>query len=342
MTELWIEPKPSWTIPGEAISRPEGVAFSPCGGFVAVAESGSNRVRVYAHGSTDAPAREVCRIEGPASGIDYPHDVDFSPDGRLLAVANRTGATLTFYARRPGSPGSYGPEPSSTVEGRHARLAYSDGVKFVPPKGAYVAAVSLATSSINLYRRGWLSRSRFGSRPCFRLRGPETRLDQPDGLAFSADGSLLAVANHGSHTVTIYARRARSIAYGPKPVAVLGAGTVRFHYPHSVAFSPDATHLAISNAGARHVSIYRRAKAGGGGPWSEGPVLELEACDAALFDSANRTNLAEGGSKGVAFGGDCFGVCNEHFGLRVHRFGTRKSGSVAPPSVPSTIDAHRV
>lgn len=319
MAELRIEPNPSWTIPGDAIARPEGVAFSPCGGFVAIAEAGGNRVSVYARGAPGSPARTTCRIEGPASGIDYPHDVDFSPDGRLLAVANRTGAAITFYARRTSAPGLYGPEPAWTVGGRRARLTYSEGVRFVPPSGAYVAAVSLANSSVNFYRRGWLRRSRFGSRPCFRLRGPATKLHEPDGLSFSPDGSLLAVANHGAQTVTVYARRGRSIAYGPEPVAVLGSGASRFRYPHSVAFHPDGMHLAVSNAGARHVSVHRRETVGDGARWSEAPVLTLDACDPAKFPSTNRENTAEGGSKGVAFGDGCLAVCNEHFGLRVHR-----------------------
>ncbi len=332
MAQLWIDPTPTWSIPGVAHARPEGVAFSGCGSFVAVAEAVGNRVSVHTRGGEGRPARETCRIEGPASGIDYPHDVDFSPDGRLLAVANRRGATLTFYASRPGEAGRYGPEPAWTIKGRRARLAYSDGVKFVPPHGDWVAAANLAKSSISFYRRGWLRRSRFGPRPCFRLRGPQTRLNQPDGLSFSSNGSLLAVANHGAHTVTIYARGARSIEFGRVPVAELGTGATRFRFPHSVAFSPDATHLAVSNAGARHVSIFRRATDDGGAStsWSEVPVLELEACDQARFDATNLTNHAEGGSKGIAFGNDCFGVCNEHFGLRVHRTEVRSHGAAVP------------
>jgi DNA-binding beta-propeller fold protein YncE len=327
VTELRIDPNWSWTIPGEAISRPEGVAFSPCGGFVAIAEAGGDRVSVHARGSNGTPPREPCRLEGPTSGIDYPHDVDFSPDGRLLAVANRTGAAVTLYTRRNGEPGRYGPRPVWTIGGRRARLTYSEGVRFVPPLGNYIAAVSLANASVNFYRRGWLRRSRFATRPCFRLRGPETKLHEPDGLAFSPDGALLAVANHGAHTVTIYARRARSISYGPAPVAVLGTGAYRFHCPHSVAFHPDGLHLAISNAGARHVSVFRRATVGADARWSEAPVLELEACDAARFGSTNRDNTAEGGSKGVAFGDGCFGVCNEHFGLRVHRMDAARAAA---------------
>ena len=274
--------------------------------------------RGEAFGYSDRP---VSVIEGPESGVEYPHDVDFSPDGRLLVVANRRGRSLTCYARQPGGAARFGSRPFWTIRGRWSRLRHPDGVKFVPPDAAYVAAANLTENTVTFYRSRWLHRSHYASRACFVLAGPETGLREPDGLAFSDDGALLAVANHGSGTVTVYARGRRAPRYGPAPIVEFGGAQSMLHCPHSVAFSREGTHLAISNAGGRTVSVYRcgRGPDPGSSRWSESPVLEIGACDPVAFSATNARNRREGGSKGVAFGTDCFGVCSPSIGLHVHR-----------------------
>ena len=320
MTGAWIDSNPVWGVPRETLGCAEGVAFSRCGRMLAIAHALDQRVTVYerAAGADGYAAALVSVIEGPESGVDYPHDVDFSPDGRLLVVANRKGRSLTAYAREPGAGARFAGRPVWTLRGHLSRLRHPDGVKFVPPGGGYLAAVNLTRDTVTFYRRRWLRRSRYSSRACFVMQGPQTRLAQPDGLAFTDDGELLAVTNHAAGTVTIYARGSRAPRYGPAPVAELRRDPTPLQCPHSVAFSRGGRHLAISNAGGRTVSVYRRD-----GPdpssWSEAPVLELDACDPEEFEVANGYDRREGGSKGVAFGADCFGVCSPTIGLRVHR-----------------------
>lgn len=334
MGGFWIDPRPLWALDGRALGRPEGVAFSRRGDLLALAESDSSRVSLHVCAPrTGVPeARPACVIEGPGSGVEYPHDVDFSPDGRLLVVANRQGPSLTVYARRRGAPGVYGPAPVWTVGGRESDLEYCDGAKFVPPHGRWLAAANLTQSTITFYRRARFRRSRYGPRPCFALRGPETRLVQPDGLAFSDDGALLAAANHGAGTATLYVR-GRDGTYGPEPLAVLGGTPSLLRFPHSVAFSRDGAHLAVSSAGGRHVFVYGRGSAGPEA-WPDVPVLRLEASDPTDYTATNRENQQEGGPKGIAFAGDVFAVCNAYFGLRVHRLGTaaRTSEAEARPA----------
>jgi len=320
---VWIDPHPAWGLPSEVLGCAEGVAFSRCGRLFALAHAVDQRVSVYeCGGEADGySASPVSVIEGPDSGVDYPHDVDFSPDGRLLIVANRRGRSVTCYARQPGGPARFGNRPLWTIRGHLSRLRHPDGAKFVPPGGDYIAVANLTRNSVTFYRRSWLRRSRYASRACFVLEGPETRLAQPDGLAFSDDGDLLAVTNHSADNVTVYARGRHAPRYGPAPIAEIGGNPSRLRCPHSVAFSRGGTHLAISNAGGRTVSVYSlgRGPDPGSSPWSGSPVLEIEACDPAGFDATNRRDRREGGAKGVAFGTDCLGVCSPSIGLRVYR-----------------------
>ena len=98
--------------------------------------------------------------------------------------------------------------------------------------------------------------------------------------------------------------------------------TFERHYVDLAAtrnISRAGRHLAVSNAGGRTVSVYRRAEGTQPPAWSEEPVLELDACDPVEFEAANRFDRREGGSKGVAFGTDCLGVCSPLIGLRVYR-----------------------
>jgi WD40 repeat protein len=321
--ELWVDPRPSWGLPASTLGLAEGVAFSPDGGVVAISHAADQRVSLFARDASGGwPERPTWQIDGERSGVDYPHDLDFSPDGRRLVVANRQGRSITCYARLPGEELRFSSRPIWTLRGRRSGLGYCDGVKFVPPDGDFLAAVDLKHDRLTFHRKSRLFAGRFRRRPAFVLQGPETRLAKPDGLSFTPDGALLAVTNHGGGTVTVYARGSAG-AYGPAPVAEIGRGRLR--YPHSVAFSPGGDHLAISDAGARRVSFWRREP--GDDPatarWSESPVCEIEACDPVAFEAKNRAEPKEGGPKGIAFGDDCFAVCSAGLGLRVH--GVRRS-----------------
>jgi hypothetical protein len=142
-------------------------------------------------------------------------------------------------------------------------------------------------------------------------------LGHPDGLAFSPDGSLLAVANHGADEVTVYARGEGRALYGPEPVAVLGGEPSRHRFPHSVAFSRCGRFLAVSNAGGRTVSVYAREDGSAPGAWSL--ALDFDQSEPLAFEAANAANRMEGGPKGLAFADDLLAVCNPVQGLRVFR-----------------------
>ena len=284
---------------------------------MALAHSYTDRVSVFSlAGGLASSAMPVCVIEGPESELDYPHDVDFSRDGRFLAVANRTEPALTIYRRKRGGVGQFAQSPWSTVRGADSELEHTDGVWFVPPRGRYLAAVNASRSSITFYKSRRGGRKRFDQAPAFVLEGPATELDYPDGMAFSSDGALLAVANHTSGSATVYQRGRGRQLYDDKPVAILSA-TPPMRYPHSVAFSPDGRYLAASSAGGRQVSMFHRSSESLS--WVHEPALDLEVYDQKTFDERNRLNPQEGGPKGLAFGAGCFAVCSEKLGLHVYR-----------------------
>lgn len=327
METLWIAPEPSTTIAGTPRGRPEGVAFSHDGALVAVAESEAGRVAIYRRrgGAGVYETTPSAVLEGAASGLAYPHDVDFSADDRVLVVANREPPSLRFFVRRPGSGSAFDPRPSLTIAGPRSKLRFTDAVAFVPPHGRFVAAASGSKSSVAFHRRRWWStraRPRFAVAPTARLRGPAARITFPDGLAFSSDGTLLAVTNHGAHSVTLYARGRRECDFGPAPVAEISGESAQLRFPHSVAFAPGDRTLAVSNGGGRHVAVFRR-DGPDLGAWSSKPAFVLEACEPRRYEVTVRVNPQEGGSKGIAFGPGCFAFGCADLGLRIHRMGAR-------------------
>ena len=136
-------------LPQNKLERFEGIDLSPSGDVLAIATSETNAVLLFRR-------RADGRFEdGPYQTIDgseYPHDVSFSnwKNGELLAVAQRAGA-IAIYSKN-GSNGDYTSSPMFEISGPHSRLAFSDGVVFVPPHDRYLAACTLELGTITFFR----------------------------------------------------------------------------------------------------------------------------------------------------------------------------------------------
>ena len=308
--------------PPNSLQRFEGIAFSRSGSTIGVVTSDTDTVFLYRRKPDglfeDAP---YSSIDGPASKLNYPHDLSFSMSGdtELLAVAQRSGSICIYQKNK--TTNDYSKDPVFEICGRQAKLSHSDGVAFVPPDDRYLAACNLKTSTITFYRNISGLSVAFEVKPVFRLK--HRSLHRPDGLAFSQCGKWLAVANHGKHTVSIYERRparfsGRELNYGPKPVTIIRDPSLR--HPHSVAFTPKTNHLVVTNAGANYFSIYQPARHGPKMSWSQTPVLRRILGPESMFNQINSANKMEGGAKGVAIHKDRLAVCSPEYGVKIYSF----------------------
>lgn len=311
--------------PTSAQDKYEGVAFSSSGDVLAVAGAESNRVHLYRRTAEglfeDMP---YLSLGGPGSRLDYPHDVAFSLSGdtELLAVASRVGVIVVFERHRGGD--TFRPDPVFEISGPRTRLNFSDGVAFVPPNDHYVAACNLEVGNVSLFRRTSDSPLGFDLDPAFDLR--HDSLSHPDGLDFSRCGTWLAVANHGSHSVSVFRRRddiltTGRLEYGPDPVSIVKDPSMRF--PHSVAFTPETNHLVVTNAGANYFGVYEPVRDGQAVRWSPWPVLLTVVVPNREFREVNSRNEMEGGAKGVAIHGNRLAVCSPEFGIKICSFRER-------------------
>jgi DNA-binding beta-propeller fold protein YncE len=309
-------------MPPRPSERFEGIDFSPSGNIMAVATSETNTVLLFRRKADgrfeDAPFRVIGR---GSDGLDYPHDVSFSrnDDTELLAVAQRTGAIAVY--EKNGCDENYGSAPAFSIGGPQSRLAFSDGVAFVPPKNDYLAACNLELGTIVFFRRISLSPVVFEQTPAFELK--HSSIFNPDGLGFSSCGRWLAIANHGNESVSIFQRRNRFISggkpmYGPTPVTVIEDSHLR--YPHSVAFAPRTNCLLVTNAGANYFNVYAPTRHYFGMRWSQSPIAQVIAHDDEEFQATNTANKMEGGPKGVAIRDNYLAICSPQIGVKIYSF----------------------
>ncbi len=202
-----------------------------------------------------------------------------------------------------------------------SKLAFSDGVAFVPPDEDYLAVCNLELASVCFYRRTSRQPMRFAATPEFELHLSSG--DEPDGLAFSHDGKWLATANHGAHTVSIFQRKSKlltggKLRYWRKPVTVIR--DPQFRYPHSVAFTPQTNHLVVTNAGANYFCAYEPTTGYFVTRWSPRPVLTQIINNQDSFMEINATNKMEGGPKGVASHEGRLVISCPEFGIKIYSF----------------------
>lgn len=309
-------------VPRNNSQRFEGIAFSPSGDVIGVTASDANEVFLFRREPGGRFESEPFgSLSGPRSGLDYPHDISFcvAGGGAFFAVAQRTGSVSIY--RMDEARGTCGTEPVFRISGPQARLNFSDGVAFVPPKMNLLATCNLETDLISFYRKTRGLSVHFEPRPSFCLKGGS--LCRPDGLAFSENGEWLAVANHGNHTVSVFQRHRRILSalgprYGPQPVTVIRDPGLR--YPHSVAFTPIMNHLVVTNAGANYFSVYALSQMDSGSVWAQTPVLRQTVGRDTAFEKVNARNKMEGGPKGVAIHGNSLAVCSPEHGVLIYSF----------------------
>jgi len=309
-------------VPPNNSQRFEGIAFSSSGNVVGVATSDTNTIFLFRKNPDGAfEDTPFWSINGPRSGLNYPHDLSFAQTGNteLLAVAQRAGS-ISIYEKNK-TTGDYGIEPVFEISGPETRLNYSDGVAFVPPHNDYLAACNLETDTISFYHKTCASPIAFTLKPVFELK--HASIYRPDGLAFSSCGEWLAVANHGNHTVSVFKRRtsilsSEEFTYRSKPVTIVEDPGLR--YPHSVAFIPETHHLIVTNAGANYFTIYEARNHGFRMRWAQSPMLRQTIGLDSIFKDVNARNKMEGGPKGVAVHNNVLALCSPEHGLKIYTF----------------------
>ncbi|MCH8490129.1 MAG: WD40 repeat domain-containing protein [Oceanicaulis sp.] len=205
------------SIPGPV----NGLAYSPDGQHLAIAHSSSPNLTLL-----DTETLRPVHLSGGVP--NNANDVDFHPSGRYLAVAHLSGNRLTVFdthrwaALRDTPPfrGS-GLSVKFSPDGRELAVGHS-----VRPRITFLDVAS-----------GFKERD---DRP--EVEGP------PYDIAYSQDGSYLAIATRGRLNLQVFHRRGWAEVHGTPALPDRSA---------AVLFTPDGRHLLVGHRTAPYLSTLR-------------------------------------------------------------------------------------
>ncbi len=286
------------------VGRSEDLARSPDGHRWAIAGFGrSTVVIVHASRVDDAVVEVASLLEIRSEVFSYPHGIEFLDD-EVVAVANRHGAVALL--RVPShAAGVRELEVDPMCVLGTAELVETPGSLDAVPLGGGLYDLLVANNYVHTVTRHLLD-----ARDGWRSLSDEVLLARglaiPDGLTRSPDGRWIAVSNHDTHAVLLYAD---GVALGPDAEP---DGELRdVSYPHGLRFSPDGELLLVADAGGPYVHVFTA----GGGDWSgtRDPDASIRVMSDDVYFTG-RYNPQEGGPKGLALdaAGTMVAVSSEH------------------------------
>jgi DNA-binding beta-propeller fold protein YncE len=271
-----------------SMGRTEDVRFSPGNRRLAIAAFNRGTITVLDVEIAGARVSLTGAVEIASPCLEYPHGIDFL-DEDTLAVANRKG-DLAIFRLPAGAAGSCALSPVRVLSSGNGALLDEPGSVAVAGRDGSVCEILVCNNSGHTVTRHLLDCAAgcavLDSRV---LLGKWINL--PDGVCVSADRHWIAVSNHNTHGVLLY-------AYSPaldrqsRPDGVLRG----VYYPHGLRFSADGRYLFVADAGAPFVQVY----ASEDGDWrgARGPAASVRIMDEATF-LRGRSNPQEGGPKGI-------------------------------------------
>lgn len=207
------------TLPG----GPLGIAANPKSGVVYVADWYAKRLFVLVPGGSGGGGgggAAGLRLDGEIAVGASPSGIAVTPDGTTLLVANREADTVSVVdaaSRRETGTIPVGHHPFGITLDAQARRAYTANVtgddvsvidltekrevgRVKTGKRPYVIALT--------EKRGFVTDQYSGTVTVFdrATLAPETRIevgDHPEGIATTADGRSVIVANWGSNTLSV-------------------------------------------------------------------------------------------------------------------------------------------
>jgi DNA-binding beta-propeller fold protein YncE len=308
-SHLVISEKPSTIISGEGtqLERPEGISFSPSGDCLAVANSSGDSVTIYSRIGNEGIEYDpiaACVIHN-SKVLEYPHDVDFSPCGQYLVVANRNKHCISFFRRSSINSCQFESSPYFNLRGKRTKLQLPAGVAYSPVGNFLVVANRQGNGKITFYspnmKKG--KSNSFKKTPFYETTARDMQslnIGASHDVAISSDGNTVAVVH--KKYVGEYSRNSALVIYENQaefsklphfvPTYVKNFGVSCLH---SISFHPSGKYLAVSDE-REDVMIFQR-------------VEKTNAFELITSIPIDKQGNVEG-AKGVAFSpqGDCIAI----------------------------------
>jgi 6-phosphogluconolactonase (cycloisomerase 2 family) len=233
-------------------TQPVGITYGSCYLYtltgtdnVANTATISTTVQLSVPPGTLTPAPQTGSNANTGSG---PSGVAFSPSGGLLATSNQYSNTVSVFT----IDATTGALTPVTQTGSNASTGLQPVSVAFSPIGGLLATVNYQSGSVTVFKvnaSGVLTAvTQTGSNASTHAGST------PWSVAFSPNGTLLATANGGSATVSVFTVNTSTGAL--TPVTQTGSNANTGTQPFSVAFSPNGGLLTASNFLGNTVSVF--------------------------------------------------------------------------------------
>lgn len=224
------------------LCRPEGVAFAPDDQYIATVNSEGHSITLYPRLREGLYDSQPCQqIEGDL--IRYPHDLEFTPSGRFLAVASRDNNLIHLFTYKGGILSSL---PVFTLPNLSSSLHLPAGLSFSPVDETLAVANRAGEHSLVFYKKK--GKSRYQTAPFYEITAEllrEHHLSAPHAVAYAPDGKTFAVVHKrvcknasGTSAFTIWDAEEMKLLY----TYFLGDECI-----HSISYHPSGRYLAVTN-----------------------------------------------------------------------------------------------
>lgn len=185
--------------------KPHGIAFSPCGNFLAIAYGAES---YYRRAIALFCMTEIgCELTSVIETTPIPKGITFSPDGSCLLVTFSDANSLAIFNLDRQNQLIF-PTPRQIIQGAESKISRPEDVK-ISPDGSFCAITNSNQHTVTFYSfdqgSNWITQAK----PVYVLQNPLSQLCFPHGIAFSPDGSFLAITQFGP----IYATREGNIVW---------------------------------------------------------------------------------------------------------------------------------
>jgi sugar lactone lactonase YvrE len=210
------------------LSQPRGLALDQ-GGRLYVSNTAIDSILIFSNGAT-GNVGPVGVIGGSNSGLQAPEGIALDFRGRLYVASAFNNTVLVFGAGASGNV-----RPIDTIAGSNTGLDAPMGVTLDAGGRIYVANYGTGTgnnASVTVYDAG----ARGNATPIAAIKGANTLLDQPIGIALDAAGRIYVASSgttSGQYRITVYAADANG---NVAPVVTISGIHTGLSVPSQLAF----------------------------------------------------------------------------------------------------------
>jgi DNA-binding beta-propeller fold protein YncE len=205
-------------------------------------EQHDSAIVVYRKDATqeESPVRY---LQGAHTGLQDPHGIALDPRGDVIFVANYGYTHDVAFTDKPKTG-------VNQAGNRDGKSNWPLGREFAVPGSGTINA-----PSITVYMRS----ASGDAAPLRTIRGPDTGLNWPTGLAFDSVARELFVANDAAHEVLVFDAAASG---NVKPTRRLKGPRTKLANPTSVFADTKNRELWVANFGGHSATVYDLAASG--------------------------------------------------------------------------------